>query len=89
MLSQSESESTVWDEWQDEDPSVRERVEMSFESVRLEKWEQKPGGLGIAGTPVTGGRNVSLGSGIVGPSLVGIPAEMGWTSPEIVLKRGV
>ena len=76
MLSHSESESTVWDEWQDEDPCVRERVEMSFESVRLEKWQPTPSGLGSAGTPVTGGRNVSSGSGNVGTTFVGTPAEM-------------
>lgn len=49
---------------------MKERVEMSFESVRLEKSEPKYGGLGIAGTPITGGtRNVSSGSGTVGDGI--------------------
>jgi len=71
---------------------VRERVEMSFESVRLEKSEpNSPRGLGIMGTPETG-RSVSGGSavGVVqgGTPLVGTPAEMGWMSPSSVLKGG-
>ena len=71
-LSRSESEMTVWDEWQDEDPRVRERVEMSFESVRLEKSDPKHSVLGIAGSPITGGmKNVSSGSGTVGIPFVG------------------
>jgi hypothetical protein len=72
---------------------VRERVEMSFESVRLEKSEpNSPRGLGIVGSPETGARNVSGASavGVVqgGTPLVGTPAEMGWMSPQSVLKVG-
>jgi hypothetical protein len=68
---------------------VRERVEMSFESVRLEKSELRPTSprpLGAVGTP--GMRNVSSGSGTAGTPLVGTPAEMGWMSPGSVLKGG-
>ena len=72
---------------------MRERVEMSFESVRLEKSEPNSSrGLGIVRTPETGGRSVSGASavGVVrgGTSLVGTPAEMGWMSPSSVLKGG-
>jgi hypothetical protein len=101
--SQSTSDITVWDDWNagDEDPRVRERVEMSFESVRLEQYEPKQvDGLGIAaasfgstplsplvGTPVVGGgRNVSAGSGFSSGSPT--PGEMGWKSPASVLKGG-
>lgn len=55
---------------------------MSFESVRLEKFElTTTTGLRIAGTPITtttgGARNVSDGNVVVvGTPLAGIPAEM-------------
>ena len=48
----------MWDDWNagDEDPQVRERVEMSFESVRLEKSNPaSPRGVGM----VRGDRSVS------------------------------
>ena len=55
------SDITVWDDW-DEDPKVKERVEMSFESLRLEKEEQPRGGVGLAGV----GLGVGVGGGEVG-----------------------
>jgi hypothetical protein len=63
---------SAFDDWNpaDEDPSVKERVEMSFESVRLEKDVDEVVGLGMripihgvgVGTPRVGDRNVSGGS---------------------------
>src|SRR5207237_9712182 len=55
------SDITVWDDW-DEDPKVKERVEMSFESLRLEKEEQPRSGVGFAGV----GLGVGVGGGGVG-----------------------
>jgi hypothetical protein len=87
----------VWDDWNagdEEDTRVRERVEMSFESVRLEKWEPgTPRGLGVTGSPrIEGGeRSVSGGSvglgGMVTP-LNRTPLEIGWVSPNSVNKDG-
>lgn len=89
----------MWDEWapgDEDDVSVRQRVEMSFESVRLEKavpTSPVVRGLGIAGAMggSVGGRNVSAGSvSLVGSPIVGTPgAEMAsWTSPASVLRGG-
>ena len=70
------SESTVWDDWApgDEDHvRVRQRVEMSFESVRLEKAGPPPvaSAQGIAraspSCAVLAGRNVSAGSSVASP----------------------
>jgi hypothetical protein len=89
----------VWDDWNagDEDPRARERVEMSFESVRLEQEVTVPvskvDALGITsplvGTPTVGGtRSFSGGSAVtVGVGSPG-PNEMGWRSPASVLKGG-
>lgn len=74
----------MWDDWNagDEDPMARERVEMSFESVRLEKYS--PRGLPIGASSM---RSVSGQSG-AGISLVGTSGMEGWMSPASVSKGG-
>ena len=74
-MSQTSSDTTVWDDWNagDEDPRARERVEMSFESVRLEK--NSPPGVGFeAGSR---SRSVSAQSGPATQSR-GTAGAMGW-----------
>lgn len=81
------SDTTVWDDWNagEEDPKVRERVEMSFESVRMEKSDSPK--ILSPRLVSSGSRVSSVGErSIVGTPLVGTPH--GWMSPASVLKEG-
>jgi hypothetical protein len=60
-----ESLRTEWDEWNpaEQDPSVKERVEMSFDTVRLEKvLGGEKGGVTLQVGSREAGRSVSNGS---------------------------
>jgi len=86
-LSRSDTlDTTSWDDYiaTEQDPRVKERVEMSFESVRLEKFDPTSPAV-VVGSIC---RNVSSGSGVVETPLIGTPAELGWMSPSSVLKGG-
>ena len=93
------SESTVWDDWApgDEDHvRVRQRVEMSFESVRLEKAGPPPAapaqGIARASPSAAGlaGRNVSAGSSVASPVVETPGGEIGhWANSPASLLMGV
>ena len=60
---------------------MRERVEMSFESVRLEKRGEEGIGLGMVGVAGRGGGSVGVGTPRVGDRNVSNGSGEGWLSP--------
>jgi len=80
------SDISEWDEWNagDEDSTARERVEMSFESVRLERSDRKARrGVGVrhsgsrSASGTSGDRTVSEASVIIEVPSTGMSREMG------------